>query len=94
MKYLVTGGAGFIGSHIVEVLAQHHHEVVILDNLFSGNLANIQPFLEKENVTFVQGSVTDLPLLLQTAEGADGFFMRRRSLPCSNLFWILSKLMM
>jgi UDP-glucose 4-epimerase len=35
MKYLVTGGAGFIGSHIVEALAQHRHEIVILDNLFS-----------------------------------------------------------
>jgi UDP-glucose 4-epimerase len=45
MKYLVTGGAGFIGSHIVEALVEHHHEVVIVDNLFSGNVANIQPFL-------------------------------------------------
>jgi UDP-glucose 4-epimerase len=34
MKYIVTGGAGFIGSHIVETLAQKHHEVVVLDNLF------------------------------------------------------------
>ena len=74
MKYLVTGGAGFIGSHIVEALVQHHHEVVIFDNLFSGNIANIRPFLEKENVTFVNGSVTDLPLLRQTSEGADGIF--------------------
>jgi UDP-glucose 4-epimerase len=74
MKYLVTGGAGFIGSHIVEALVRHHHDIVILDNLFSGNIANIQPFLEKGNVTFVQGNVTDLPLLRQTAEGADGIF--------------------
>jgi len=74
MKYLVTGGAGFIGSHIVEALVQHHHDIVILDNLFSGNFANIHSFLEKENVTFVQGSVTDLPLLQQLSEGADGIF--------------------
>ena len=34
MKYIVTGGAGFIGSHIVEELARRQHDVVILDNLF------------------------------------------------------------
>ena len=74
MKYLVTGGAGFIGSHIVEALISQQHEIVILDNLFSGNIVNIQPFLKKKNVTFVQGSITDLPLLRQTFEGADGIF--------------------
>jgi len=74
MKYLVTGGAGFIGSHIVEALAQQQHDIVILDNLFSGNIENLQPFLKKKNVTFVQGSITDLPLLRQTFEGADGIF--------------------
>ena len=47
MKYLVSGGAGFIGSHIVEALAQQQHEIVILDNLFSGKVENIQPFLKK-----------------------------------------------
>ncbi len=41
MKYIVTGGAGFIGSHIVEGLAGQKHEVVILDNLFSGKMENI-----------------------------------------------------
>jgi len=74
MKYIVTGGAGFIGSHIVENLAQNNHEVVILDNLFSGKLENIEPFLKEDSVTFVQGSSTDLPLLRQTFEGADGIF--------------------
>ena len=74
MKYIVTGGAGFIGSHIVEELAQQKHEVVILDNLFSGKMENIQPFLENKNVTFVQGSITDLPLLKKLFEGADGIF--------------------
>jgi UDP-glucose 4-epimerase len=73
MKYLVTGGAGFIGSHIVESLVCHHN-VVILDNLFSGNVTNIQPFLEKKNVTFVHGSVTDLPLLQQISKDIDGIF--------------------
>lgn len=74
MKYVVTGGAGFIGSHIVEELAKQNHEVVILDNLFSGTLENIAPFLEKDKVRFVQGSITDLPLLQKIFAGADGIF--------------------
>jgi UDP-glucose 4-epimerase len=74
MKYIVTGGAGFIGSHIVEELALQQHEVVILDNFFSGKMENVQPFLKKKNVTLVQGSITDLPLLKKIFEGADGIF--------------------
>ena len=74
MKYIVTGGAGFIGSHIVEELAQQKHEVVIFDNLFSGKMENIQPFLKKKNVTFVKGSITDLSILKKIFEGADGIF--------------------
>lgn len=74
MKYIVTGGAGFIGSHIVEHLAKSNHDVVVLDNLFSGKILNIEPFLKKDSVTFVKGSITDLPLLVKTFEGADGIF--------------------
>jgi UDP-glucose 4-epimerase len=74
MKYIVTGGAGFIGSHIVEELSKQKHEVVIVDNLFSGKMENVAPFLEKENVILVNGSITDLALLKKTFEGADGIF--------------------
>jgi UDP-glucose 4-epimerase len=74
MKYIITGGAGFIGSHIVEELAQQQQEVVIFDNLFSGKMENIQPFLKKKNVTFVQGTITDLSVLKKVFEGADGIF--------------------
>jgi UDP-glucose 4-epimerase len=74
MKYIVTGGAGFIGSHIVEELAQKRHDVVILDNLFSGKSENIAPFLDGGPVTFVKGSITDLPLLKETFTGADAIF--------------------
>ncbi|MDP3563888.1 MAG: NAD-dependent epimerase/dehydratase family protein, partial [Methanoregula sp.] len=72
MKYIVTGGAGFIGSHIVEELVHRDHEVVIFDNLFSGKPENIAPFLGRDTVRFVQGSVTDLPLLKSTFADADG----------------------
>ena len=74
MKYVVTGGAGFIGSHIVEELVRQHHEVVIIDNLSSGKRETIAPFLSKSPVTFVPGSITDLPLLKEHCSGADGVF--------------------
>jgi UDP-glucose 4-epimerase len=74
MKYVVTGGAGFIGSHIVEELQKRDHDVVIFDNLFSGKTENISQFLSKNSVSFVKGSVTDLPHLRKTFEDADGIF--------------------
>jgi UDP-glucose 4-epimerase len=73
MKYVVTGGAGFIGSHLVEELVKQH-EVVIFDNFFSGKMDNIQPLLKKKNVTLVQGSITNLSVLEKIFECADGVF--------------------
>ncbi|MCX6689165.1 MAG: GDP-mannose 4,6-dehydratase, partial [Methanoregula sp.] len=74
MKYIVTGGAGFIGSHIVEELVNRGDEVVILDNLFSGNMTNIEPFLSCRHVSFVRGSVTNPDLLKEVLSSADGIF--------------------
>jgi len=74
MKYIVTGGAGFIGSHIVEELVRRGDEVVIVDNFFSGNAENIGPFQKTGKARLAEGSVTDLPFLLETFKGADGVF--------------------
>jgi UDP-glucose 4-epimerase len=74
MKYIVTGGAGFIGSNIAEYLSMNGHEVIIFDNLFTGKKQNIQHLLEKRTVTFVKGSVTDIHALKKIASGADGIF--------------------
>jgi UDP-glucose 4-epimerase len=73
IKYVVTGGAGFIGSHIVDFLAGDH-EVVILDNLFSGKKENIAHHQADNKVRFIDGSITDLDLLYNMFEGADGVF--------------------
>ena len=59
MKYVITGGCGFIGSHIVDFLAQRGDEVVIIDDLSSGTLENILMLHNSGAVTFVSGSVTD-----------------------------------
>lgn len=47
MKYIITGGAGFIGSHLVETLVNQNKRVVVLDNLSTGRIDNIKPFLKK-----------------------------------------------
>jgi UDP-glucose 4-epimerase len=74
MKYIVTGGAGFIGSHIAEYLSKKGHEVIIFDNLFTGKKQNIRHLLEKKTVTFIEGSVTDFCALTKIARGVDGIF--------------------
>lgn len=74
MKYIVTGGAGFIGSHIVDELVYRQHEVVVVDNLFSGTLKNIRQLVDEKNVSFVAGSITDRPALARAFESADGIF--------------------
>jgi len=56
---LVTGGAGFIGSHLVDFLVNKDYEVTILDNLSTGNVSNLKQAFMKDRVTFVQGDVRD-----------------------------------
>jgi UDP-glucose 4-epimerase len=63
MRYLLTGGAGFIGSHLAERLAYDGHEVVILDDLSTGRRENVAHLLDDGNVQLVEGSVTDADLV-------------------------------
>jgi UDP-glucose 4-epimerase len=71
MKFVVTGGAGFIGSHIVEAIARSH-EVVVIDNFLSGKRENLSMFAESINT--IQGSITDLSLLKDAFKGAEGIY--------------------
>jgi UDP-glucose 4-epimerase len=74
MRFVVTGGAGFIGSHIADALVHRGDEVVILDNLFSGKRENIRHLVDKPSVTFIEGSITDREYLDQACKGSDGIF--------------------
>lgn len=72
MKALVTGGAGFIGSHISERLVEKGWEVTILDNLSTGKKENIASFSDK--IEFIEGSITDKELVKKAVSGADYVF--------------------
>ena len=73
-KLIVTGGAGFIGSHLAEELVTRGYDVTILDDLSTGKMVNIERLLSKENVDFVQGSVTNFPLLSELFQNAQYVF--------------------
>lgn len=83
-KYLVTGGAGFIGSHLARELVRRDHEVVVLDNLSTGNVGNMADF--RERIRFVEGSITDLDTVLDCCQGWTVFFIRLLC-PASRAVW-------
>lgn len=57
---LVTGGAGFIGSNLIEVLLKQDNNLVCLDNLSTGHFKNIKPFIDHPNFTFIEGDICNL----------------------------------
>ena len=71
-RYLVTGGAGFIGSHVARGLVDRGDEVVVLDNLSTGRLENIADI--QGRIRFVEGSITELDTVMECCEGVDCVF--------------------
>jgi len=71
-KALVTGGAGFIGSHLVEALVAGKCRVTVLDNLSSGSQKNLEPL--KDHITFYQGDIRQRDILEKAAAGCDVIF--------------------
>jgi UDP-glucose 4-epimerase len=63
MRILITGGAGFIGSHLTDRLVADGHQITILDNLATGRKENLSAHLGGNSVTFIEGSILDLSLL-------------------------------
>jgi UDP-glucose 4-epimerase len=74
MKFLVTGGAGFIGSHLVDRLLIDGHLVVVLDNSSTGNLSNLNQHALNKNLQIVIGSILDTKLLQSLVDEVDYVF--------------------
>ena len=77
MNVLITGGAGFVGSHLVERFISKKYNVTVIDNLLTGSKKNLEPFLENENFTFIDFDVQnhieisqDLDYVLHLASAA------------------------
>ena len=70
-RVLVTGGAGFIGSNLVEKLLAQDNEVVVLDNFATGKRENLQPFANNKNFTLIEGDIRDMEMCRKAVDGID-----------------------
>src|SRR5947209_12772614 len=75
--YLVTGGAGFIGSHLAEELVRRGHRVRVADNLSTGKRRNIDHI---SGVEFMQGDLADLPFATRVVQGMD-YVLHQAAIP-------------
>lgn len=73
-KLLITGGAGFIGSNLVEHFLSQGNKVVCLDNLATGFRKNIEPYLSDSNFIFIEGDIRQIETCQSAAEGCDYVF--------------------
>lgn len=71
MRYLITGGAGFIGSHLADALVARGDSVLVLDDLSTGRLENLEDATSRGGVEFVEGSILDEKLVDECTQAAD-----------------------
>lgn len=74
MKILITGGAGFIGSHLCDRYVLEGHNVICLDNFLSGDLRNVRHLLDNRNFKLIKGDVRDSELLGKLMQDVDVVF--------------------
>ena len=70
-KFLVTGGAGFIGSNLCEAILDLGYKVRCLDDLSTGKQANVDMFLDNSNYEFIKGDIKDFDICVKACEGVD-----------------------
>ena len=75
-KYIITGGAGFIGSHLVEYLVKKNKKVIVLDNLSTGRLENIEKF--KSKIKFIKCDISKKGNWMKEFKGKYYVFHRMR----------------
>ena len=68
---IITGGAGFIGSNLCEVLLQQNNRVICMDNFMTGKKENIEPFLKNDNFNLREGDIRNLSDCVNAVKGAD-----------------------
>src|SRR4029453_15391121 len=71
MRYLITGGAGFLGSHLAEELLRQGHEVSVIDDLSTGSIRNIQHLKTYDRFHYHVESCSNVPLLAELVDGSD-----------------------
>lgn len=71
LKILITGGAGFIGSHLTDELLRLGHEVIVVDNLANGKLSNLENALQKSEFSFYEQNILHLDAMTELCNGVD-----------------------
>ena len=74
MKAIITGGAGFIGSHLADFLIDSDYKVVVIDNLSIGRIENINHLIDHNNFTFVKADITNFKSIESMFKGVDLVF--------------------
>jgi hypothetical protein len=74
MHYLITGGAGFIGSHLAEKLLSERHTVTVIDDLCTGSIQNIEYLKSKRGFHYIVDSIFNRPLLAELIDDCDAVF--------------------
>ncbi len=85
MKILITGGLGFIGSHLSELLINEGNEVIAIDDLSSGSMSNISNIASNKNFSLIQGTILDLNFVKNTMARVDKCFHLAATLGVSNI---------
>lgn len=74
MRYLITGGAGFIGSHLADALLEAGHDVRVLDDFSTGRRSNLEFAIATRRIKIVEGDVREPGIVRQVVDGVDGIF--------------------
>jgi UDP-glucose 4-epimerase len=85
MKILVTGGSGFIGSHLVECLLRDDYEVLVLDNFASSRVENLSSVIDKKNLKIIDGSILDKSIVNSSLDKVDYIFHLAASVGVMNI---------
>lgn len=74
MKILITGGAGFIGSHLAEELLKKRHRITVIDDLSTGSRDNIAHLMKNEDLTFIHGTIMDELIMKKLVDSCDAVY--------------------